>query len=136
MPAPAARHYKGEGDPNALRGPLMNAPHADRALREVRRLVAEHALAEWPDASLLESFAARRDDAAFEALLRRHGPMVLRVCRGCLSSPEDADDAFQATFLVLACRAARVRRQASVGSFPYGTAPRAAGPARARALGP
>ncbi len=112
----------------------MMPRRADRALGEVRHLLAEHALAEWPDQHLLERYVRCRDAAAFAALLDRHGPTVLRVCRAVLRDGHDAEDAFQATFLVLACGAARVRNMASVGSFLHGTAYRVAIKARARAL--
>ncbi|AWM35971.1 ECF RNA polymerase sigma factor SigE [Gemmata obscuriglobus] len=77
-----------------------------------------------PDAELLARFVAARDEAAFAELVRRHGPLVYRVCRRL--ARRSADDAFQATFLVLACRAAGVRKAASVGSWLVGTAGRVA----------
>jgi RNA polymerase sigma factor (sigma-70 family) len=85
------------------------------------------------DGALLERFLAKDDDSAFEALVVRHGPMVLGVCRRILSSPHDADDAFQATFLVLARKAARLRAPDRLGPWLYGVATRVAKKARSRA---
>lgn len=83
------------------------------------------------DGQLLEAFAERREEAAFEALLRRHGPMVLGVCRRVLGNIHDADDAFQATFLVLVRKAAAVRPRELVGNWLYGVAYRTSLKARA-----
>ena len=83
------------------------------------------AAAEITDADLLSQFIASRDEAAFAELVRRHGPAVYRTCRR-LTDPTSADDAFQATFLVLACRAERVRKAGSVGSWLIGVAGRVA----------
>ena len=84
---------------------------------------------EAPDAELLARFARTRDEAAFRELVDRHGPMVLAACRRVLGCPHDADDAFQATFLVLARRAGAVRVR-SVGDWLYGVALRSAAVAR------
>src|ERR671933_518791 len=85
------------------------------------------------DRELLAGFVERRDEDAFAALVRRHGPMVLAVCRRLLRDPHDAEDAFQATFLVLVRKAAAVRPREAVGSWLYGVAYRAAQKARATA---
>jgi RNA polymerase sigma factor (sigma-70 family) len=85
------------------------------------------------DGALLDQFLAEGDDAAFEALVVRHGPMVLGVCRRIVVSPHGADDAFQATFLVLARKAARLRAPDRLGPWLYGVATRVARKARKRA---
>jgi RNA polymerase sigma factor (sigma-70 family) len=74
------------------------------------------------DSQLLERFIAWRDEAAFAALVGRHGPMVLGVCRRILRSECDAEDAFQATFLVLVRRAASIKSKALLVNFLYGVA--------------
>src|SRR5215831_557863 len=83
------------------------------------------------DGELLARFVAARDEAAFEALVYRHGPMVLGLCRRVLSNPHDAEDAFQATFLILARKANSVVKRDSVGSWLFAVAQRTAREARA-----
>ena len=84
------------------------------------------------DAQLLERFATERDEAAFTSLMRRHGPLVWSVCRRVLAEEHAAEDAFQATFLVLVRKARSVSKQASVRSWLYGVALRIALRARQR----
>jgi RNA polymerase sigma factor (sigma-70 family) len=82
------------------------------------------------DGQLLDSYVGRHEQAAFEALVRRHGPMVLGVCRRVLHHAQDAEDAFQATFLLLVHKAAAVQPREQVGNWLYGVAYRTALKAR------
>ncbi len=84
------------------------------------------------DAQLLDCFVRRREEAAFAALVRRHGSMVLGVCRRVLRHSHDAEDAFQATFLVLANKAQRLKNPALLANWLYGVAYRTALHARNR----
>jgi RNA polymerase sigma factor (sigma-70 family) len=110
----------------------MSAAPLDTVLRHLRQLTA--ASDEPSDGQLLHRFTTRRDEAAFTTLVRRHGPLVLGVCRRLLNNPHDADDAFQATFLVLVRRAATLDGRSSLGPWLYGVARRTALCARATAL--
>jgi RNA polymerase sigma factor (sigma-70 family) len=101
-------------------------------LRHLRGLAVRD-VSTLSDPELMQRFVSERDPVAFEALLRRHGAMVLRVCRRVLRDEHDAEDAFQATFLVLARKAATLRRQESVGNWLYGVASRLSLRARADA---
>ena len=87
-------------------------------------------LREAADADLLGRFVARRDESAFAALVSRHGPMVLRVCRRVLADAHAAEDAFQATFLVLAQRAGSLRQPEALAGWLHGVARRVALKAR------
>src|SRR5262245_28258587 len=100
-------------------------------LRRLRRWARPRDGGGAPDAELLGRYVERQDPAAFEALLVRHGPMVLGVCRRVLASAADAEDAFQATFLVLVRKAASVVPRGMVGNWLYGVAYRTATSAKA-----
>src|SRR5262245_27887595 len=82
------------------------------------------------DGALLDRFLLRGDESAFEELVRRHGPMVLAVCRRVLRHEPDAEDAFQATFLLLACKGGTVWPRQQVGAWLHGAAWRSAAEAR------
>jgi RNA polymerase sigma factor (sigma-70 family) len=86
--------------------------------------------AEKADAQLLEGFVKRNDQSAFEGLVRRHGPMIFRVCTRLLGNEHDAADAFQAVFMVLARKAASLRRPEVLGAWLYHVAYRASLKAR------
>jgi RNA polymerase sigma-70 factor (ECF subfamily) len=103
-------------------------------LRHIRRTAFLHARDGPSDAQLLESFLTLRDETAFEALLRRHGPMVLGVCYRVLRHTQDAEDAFQATFVVLARKAASLQSRDLLGNWLYGVAHRTAMKARAMSI--
>jgi RNA polymerase sigma factor (sigma-70 family) len=85
------------------------------------------------DGQLLERFARWRDETAFEALVRRHGPLVLGVCQRVLRNAQDAEDAFQATFLILVHKAGSISRPELLANWLYGVASRTALKYRARA---
>jgi RNA polymerase sigma factor (sigma-70 family) len=104
-------------------------------LQHVRGLREAVDLAEAADGALLERFVTGQDEAAFAQIVRRHGPMVLGVARRVLANEEDAEDVFQATFLLLARKAAAVRKRDSVGSFLHGVAHRLGLKARVRRQG-
>jgi RNA polymerase sigma factor (sigma-70 family) len=95
-------------------------------VRQLRAKLACQERSEERDEQLLHDFTTHRDDAAFAVLVRRHGPMVLRVCKRVLGQEQDAEDAFQATFLILASKAATLRRKSALASWLYGTAYRIA----------
>src|SRR3954465_520577 len=99
---------------NPAGGNAMTRPRPDAVLDFIRQL-AEADTAGLSDGQLVDRFVARQDQVAFKALVRRHGPMVLRVCQSVLDHPEDAEDVFQATFMVLARKAAGLNSSEAVG---------------------
>ncbi|MCI0637920.1 MAG: sigma-70 family RNA polymerase sigma factor [Gemmataceae bacterium] len=111
---------------------MMVMAASNPILKLIRRTVGDQRFREQPDPELLLRFHTQQDKAAFHALLRRHGPMVLDVCCGVLGNEADAEDAFQATFLILARKAGSIRKTASLGSWLHGVAYRTALKARAQ----
>ena len=100
---------------------------AAMAMKGMHRLLDGGTLAgARTDAQLVEAFLARRDESAFACLVARHGPMVLATCRAVLRDPAAADDAFQATFVVLARKAASVRGHDALGGWLHRVAYRTA----------
>jgi hypothetical protein len=94
------------------------------------RLFATGTATALGEAELLERFVSQGDPRAFEVILQRHGPTVLRVCQRVLDDPNDVDDAFQATFLILVKKAASIREREVLGTWLYGVARRVAVRAR------
>jgi RNA polymerase sigma factor (sigma-70 family) len=111
----------------------MAGGHIGRALQRLRGLLGAHCADGPADGELLRRYVDARDEVAFETLLRRHGPMVLGVCRRLLVRAEDVDDAFQATFLILVRKARSIGDGERVGNWLYGVAYRVAVRARAQA---
>jgi RNA polymerase sigma factor (sigma-70 family) len=95
----------------------MSSTQLGVLVQHLRKLTADPGSVLVPDRQLLDSFLAHRDESAFAELVRRHGPMVLNVCRGVLHNRHDAEDVFQATFLVLARKAASIRHREAVGGW-------------------
>ena len=108
----------------------MGVGHESQLHRDLARIFERGSASE--DRALLDRFRADGDPEAFEVLVARHGPMVQGVCRRLPAGPHDADDAFQATFLVLVRNAGRLRDADRLGPWLYGVAGRVATKARAR----
>jgi RNA polymerase sigma factor (sigma-70 family) len=101
-------------------------------LRRIGRLAGLQGVLSLTDAQLLERFATGRDEPAFAALMVRHGPMVLGVCRRLLHDADQAEDAFQASFLVLARKAGAIQRRPLLSAWLYGVAYKVAARLRGR----
>jgi DNA-directed RNA polymerase specialized sigma24 family protein len=95
-------------------------------LQYVRDLAGPRAPGDPTDGQLLERFVRRRDEAAFAELVQRYGPLVLGLCRRVLRHEHDAEDVFQAAFLLLVRKAGSIVKQESVGSWLHGVAYRLA----------
>jgi RNA polymerase sigma factor (sigma-70 family) len=103
----------------------MSSP-LDKVVHRLRAQVAAQALEDCADAQLMERFVTAHDEEAFAAMVRRHGGMVLGVCRRLLRHSQDAEDACQAVFLILARKANAIRKRDSLGSWLHGVARRVA----------
>src|SRR5262249_6656542 len=99
----------------------------------IRKIAATSGASTNTDAQLLARFVVQRDESAFAALVERHGPMVFAVCQRVLRNSHDAEDTFQATFLVLARKARSVASPQALGNWLYGVAHRTALKAKAMA---
>jgi RNA polymerase sigma factor (sigma-70 family) len=108
----------------------MAVSRASPAVHTIRTLVQSHDARSASDASLVLRYVQTRDETAFEMLVRRHGPLVMRICRSVLRNEQDAEDAFQATFLVLFRRAASIQAPDRLVNWLYGVARRTALEAR------
>jgi RNA polymerase sigma factor (sigma-70 family) len=108
----------------------MNKTTSSPILHMLRRIVEDRGIRALPDRDLLQMFSDRQDQSAFEVMLRRHGPMFLSVCRAVLGTDASAEDAFQATFIVLVRKASSIRNRASLASWLHGVAYRTALKAR------
>ncbi len=109
----------------------MATAQMETVIRHVRRAVLRQDAVDSTDRQLLASFIDQKDEAAFAALVRRHGPMVFGVCRRVVRNHHDAEDAFQATFLVLARKASSVKPRERLANWLHGVALRTAMKAKA-----
>src|SRR5262245_6995250 len=111
----------------------MATNQLNRVIHTVRNAALDHEGAALSDGQLLENYLQRREESAFAALVCRHGPMVWGVCRRVLQSHQDAEDAFQATFLVLVRKAHSIAPPDMVANWLYGVAHQTALKARSTA---
>src|SRR6266568_6477238 len=120
-----------EGDRRPHKGKGMATSQMSGVIQHLRRAALLRDGAELTDGQLLEDYISRRDEAALAALVRRHAPMVWGVCRRVLPNYHDAEDAFQATFLVLVRKAASIASRELLANWLYGVAHQTALKARA-----
>src|SRR6266853_4306695 len=113
----------------------MPTANLNDVLRRLARGMDAELLGQESDRQLVERALAQRDAAALQAIVHRHGAMVYRVCWRVLQHTQDAEDAFQATFLVLAQRLRAVRKHASLASWLHGVARRVALKAQVQSAG-
>src|SRR5229473_8244820 len=104
----------------------MATAELNKVIGHLRSVLSKQDAAELTDGDLVKRYLQQRDEAAFEALVRRHGPMVMGVCRRVLHTSHDAEDAFQATFLVLVRKASTLRSPGLVANWLHGVAYRTA----------
>src|SRR5262249_13027767 len=100
----------------------MSSRPLHAVIQRVRRMVLFREAGSRSDEQLLDSFVSRGEEAAFEAIMRRHGPMVMGVCQRILGNHHDSEDAFQASFLVLARKAQSIAPRRLLGNWLYGVA--------------
>src|SRR5437773_3323599 len=112
----------------------MASASLTNGLQQLRTIANARACEEASDRELLTRFLDQREEAAFVALLKRHGPMVLQVCRRVQGNEHDAEDAFQATFLLLARKAGSIRKLESLAAWLHGVAHRLALEAKDRGV--
>ena len=125
--APSKNHWsdRKKNDPSSADPALLYWNDADdRLVRDAPSPAAPVETMRMSDEQLLTEFRSRANPRAFERIVALHGPMVLRVCRDVLGDPHAAEDAFQATFLVLARRSDRIRDPSRLGRWLYGVARR------------
>src|SRR5262249_14243296 len=120
----------GRGLTSAAEQGLMAAIQLNNVIEHLRTVLVKQDTAKITDGDLLKRYVRERDEVAFEGLVHRHGPMVMGICRRVLHHLHDAEDAFQATFLVLIRKASSLRSPDLVGNWLYGVAYRTALEAR------